>query len=538
MATTGLLTMLSIGGAMAAEKPNIVVLLADDISAREFPIYGSDTWSNRMDGHDSQDINDRAKTPVMEQLVDKSCLISTCWSATVSMPTRGQLMTGRYAHITKWWHNGDQGRYKNAQGKQETWPLYESSPYMIGKIAQMGGYATAWSGKTQMSHTDTNIADYGFDEGLYTPGDLSNTSPYTDFTMKKIPGVTGQTYQIEDSGRQVQTYLQTSYYWQPSVMAVNVPGTTVKNKMQPWPLTAKGRKSYGVNTYGPDVEQEYIFDFMERKHKDGKPFFVYHTTHLGHDAYNFIAPDAGSKWPATPKVEWSGKRYIRTEPNITGDKGEYEFNNTLSKVGMGSHVTYLDYVVWRYLEKFKEMGIDKNTIFIITADNATSGYGKGSHLVQRGVHVPFMIYAPCLDIKKRGQQDVLANMADIVPTIADIVGVEFPDGYEVSGESLIPFLTTDKPTHRDWVYSYKSQYQLIRGNTVLRDGTGKWFDVTKRPSDLISFPEIKDWSKATAEQRAERDKLIEQMKQFDLWGTEHDGPGGINSYKPKSAKKK
>ncbi len=524
------LTSLSVM-AVAKERPNIVVLLADDISAREFPIYKSDTWADNKGGN-TQDMKFRAKTPVMESLVDKSCVLSTCWSATVSMPTRAQLMTGRFAHIQKWWHNGDQGRYLNAEGKQETWPLYESSEYMIGKVAQKGGYATCWSGKTQMAHTDTNINDYGFDEGLYTPGDLSNFSPLTDFVMYKQKGAAPKHYVVKDSGKEVNTYLQVSYYWQPSVMAVNTPENTKKNTMEPWPFGDEDKKRYGLTTYGPDVEQNYIFDFMERKQKEGKPFFVYHTTHLGHDAYNFINPENEAKWPQTPKVEWTGKKYIRTEPKITGDKGVYDTHGTLSEVGMGAHVTYLDYLIWRYLEKFKEMGIDKNTIFIITADNGTSGYGKGSHISQRGTHVPFIVYAPCLNIKKKGMQTALGNLADINPTIAEIVGVDYPKGYEVSGESLIPYLTTDKKTHRDWSYGYKSNYQMIRGDYVLCDGKGTWYDVTATPSDLISFPVITDWSKMSSEHKAERDELKEVMKRFDLHQSAHDGPGGI--YKPSS----
>ncbi|MFR9565450.1 MAG: sulfatase-like hydrolase/transferase [Rikenellaceae bacterium] len=517
--------------AVAADKPNIVVILADDISAREWPIYGSDTWTGSK-GLDSHDTDFRAKSPVMEQLAQKGCYMSTCWSATVSMPTRAQVMTGRFAHIQKWWHNGDQGRYKNAEGKQETWPLYESSPLTIGKVAQKAGYATAWSGKTQMAHTDTNINNYGFDEGLYTPGDLSNHSSYTDFVMKREKGMPAKTYRVQDSGRDVSTYLQVSYYWYPSVMAVNTAENTKKNTMQPWPFSAEDKAKYGVTTYGPDVEQDFLFDFMERKQKEKKPFFVYHTTHLGHDAYNFLNPDSAEKWPETPKVEWDGKKYTRTEPKITGDKGVYDTHGTLSKPGMGAHVTYLDYVIWRYLQQFKKMGIEKNTVFIITADNGTSGYGKGSHVSQKGTHVPFLVYAPCLNMTKKGKVDALMNLADILPTIAEIAGTEIPKNYEISGESLIPFLTTKQTQHRDFCYGYKSNYQIIRGNEVLRDGTGKWYDVREYPSDLISFPVITDWSKATESMRKEKAALLEQMKEFDLYDTAHDGPGGI--YKPAS----
>ncbi len=39
------------------------------------------------------------------------------------------MMTGRYAHITKWWNNGDKGVYRDERGKLTTWPVYESSPF-------------------------------------------------------------------------------------------------------------------------------------------------------------------------------------------------------------------------------------------------------------------------------------------------------------------------------------------------------------------------------------------------------------------------
>ena len=51
----------------AQDKPNIVVLFADDISAREFPIYGSSVWS-KPEGGNTSEPEFRADTPVMEQM--------------------------------------------------------------------------------------------------------------------------------------------------------------------------------------------------------------------------------------------------------------------------------------------------------------------------------------------------------------------------------------------------------------------------------------------------------------------------------------
>ncbi len=539
--TTKILTTtiasLSVVAGMASQKPNIVIVYADDISAREFPVYESSVWSPPNGGNTS-DINYRAKTPVMEELARKGVIISTCWAAPLSSPSRAQMMTGRYASTQKWWLNGDCGKYKNpTTGKQETWPLFESSPLQLGRVAQKGGYATVWAGKTQMSYTDVSIDKYGFDEGCYTPGDLSNTSPYTDFKMTKVKGEE-RTFKVEDSGALVHTYLQTSYYWMPSVMIVNHPSLNKNNKMVAWPNTPEAKKNFSLNSFSADIEQDYVFDFMERKHAQKQPFFVYHTTHLGHDSYNFINPESESFWPQTPKVKWDGKKYIRTNPNITGDKGKYNTHNSLAEEGMHNHVNYIDYIIWRYTQKFEQMGIADNTILIIAADNGTLRYGKGSPDRQKGLHVPLIIYAPCLKMPKHGTQQALVNIADILPTGAEIAGVNIPKNYNIDGVSLMPFLTTDKTTHRDWIYGYRAGQQLIRGDKVMLDGFGKWWDVSSTPEDLISFRQITDWSKVSDEHRKEKKELEAILPRFDNYATEYNGPGGTGVPKFKNTIKK
>jgi arylsulfatase A-like enzyme len=171
----------------------------------------------------------------------------------------------------------------------------------------------------------------------------------------------------------------------------------------------------------------------------------------------------------------------------------------------------------------RELALDQNTIFIFCADNGTWGYGKASPISQKGTHVPLIIYAPWLT--KHGEQDVLVNMCDMLPTIAELGGFKLPANYEINGESLVPFLFGDQPTHREWLYAYKGPMQIIRGSHVLRDGNGKWWDVSARPADLISFPRIDDWSTVSDAHRAERKKLEAILPRFDKHKTEHDAPG-------------
>ena len=512
-------------------KPNIILIFADDISARELPIYGSSQWSSPPQGGDSSDPKYRAKTPVLDRLAQEGLWIKTTWAATVCSPSRAMMMTGRYAHLHKWWHNKDRGKVMTEKSKKITWPLYESSPYTIGHIAKAGNYATYWAGKTQMS----GVQYFGFDEGVFTPGVSGQDYPYSDFKIinKKRGGK--KVLINEDTGVEVNYYQQFGWYWKPHVELMNHPDAQAAFEW--WPNTPESKADYGLNTYGPDVELELIFDFMERKNEEEQPFFIYHTSHLGHDGWDFFSSETDrekrNKWPGTPKIKWEDGRYTRTEPHITGDAGEYDTHGTVTESGIHTHVNYLDYQVWQYLEKLKELGIEDNTILIFTADNGTSKYGKSSPVSQRGTHVPLIIYAPCLQMTKQGEQDVLVNIADMLPTITDIAGVEIPESYEVNGKSLLPFLTTDQKNHRDWIYAYHKQMQLIRGKHVLIDGQGKTYDVLEYPEDLISFPIIKNWSRVSAAHQKENQKLRAILPRFNLHEAAHDAPiDGIGQVEP------
>lgn len=511
------------------KKPNIVLIYADDISARELPIYGSSVWSIPQGGNTS-DTNYQAQTPVLDRIAKEGCFIKNAWASTVCGPSRAMMMTGRYAHLHKWWHNKDKGKAPTGKGN---WDLYTSSPHTIAHVAKAGGYATYWAGKTQM-----NIDGFEFDEGCFTPGEGSYNTPIhtTDFRLetRKINGEKKIFNADTDKEIHKKSYVQSGWYWQPHVQLMNHPEAV--ERLEWWPNTAAAERRFGLDTYGPDIELEFTLEFIERKAKEDQPFFIYHTSHLGHDAWDFLDPQSNGKWPGTPKISWDGNKYTRTKPKVTGDNGVYNTYGTITNNGIHHHVNYLDYQVWLYLQKFKELGIENNTIFIFCADNGTSGYGKSSPVCQKGTHVPLIIYAPGFNLTKKGAQDALVSMADIVPTIAEIGGVKFPDNYEVNGESLVPFLTTDKANHREWIYAYHKETTIIRGDHVLKDGNNIWYDVSDEPDDLISFSKIKNWDLVSDAHRKERDELNKIVPRFDKHATHHDAPkSGIQPVKPLTA---
>ncbi|NVK23939.1 MAG: sulfatase-like hydrolase/transferase [Gammaproteobacteria bacterium] len=504
-----------------ATKPNIIVLYTDDISAREFAIYNSTKWS----GYKGNTVNDQsklAKTPVIDQIAQQGIYATTAWAATVCSPSRAMMMTGRYAQLHKWWHNKDYGSITDENGRKRPVRLYETSPLQIGHITQQSGYGNIWVGKTQMGHND-NFDRYGFDEGVFTPNiEYPKPTPYTDFAVLSRQENNQRVLYNNDSKEIIEhrSYVQQGWYWQPNVQLMNYPNTT--SFLTYWPHTPEAQANFGVNTFGPDVELDFIFEFMDRQKQNDKPFFIYHTTHLGHDAFDFLNPKSTDKWPGTPKVSWDGEKYTRIQPNITGDKGNYELNGTVSESGIHRHIEYLDYQVWLYLNKLKAMGEENNTVFIITSDNGTSGYGKHSHIRQQGTHVPFIVYAPGMEFTKQGKQDILVSIADVYATLLDITGFKLPGDYPIDGKSLWPYLTTNKTHHRDWIYAYKKDKTLIRGFYVMKDGNGDWWDVQNTPDDLDSYQQITDWSAVSERHRQEQKALLKVLPKYDVYHQQHD----------------
>lgn len=502
-------------------RPNIVFLFADDISPREIPVYQSSVWS-KPKGGDTSDPRHRATTPAMDALAGKGCWIRTVWATPTCMPTRAMVMTGRYAHQTKWWHNRDIGKVQSPQGERE-WYLFESSPITLGKVALMGGYASVWAGKTHMRGDERDFERFEFTEAVVSLGLALDEDRKANTFTSRVVEVDGQrVVENRDDGKTAPGYplARRSFGFKPFIAVMNDKGKRVGTQW--WPYTEPDKADFGVNTYGPDVEQDYCLDFMQRQHDAGKPFFVYHATHLGHGTFDWLDPQSGSKWAGTPVIKWDGERYHRTPTNITGRKGEYDTHGTVTEAGLHSHINYIDYMLWRYMQKVQAMGVADNTIFIFSADNGSHQYGKTKVIQERGVAVPMIIYAP--GMTKSGRQDILASLADILPTFADIMGVEIPDNYKIDGRSLWPYLSTQTDRHHDWIYSYRQDRQLMRGHRVLRDGDGKWWDVTELPADHTSFPRITDWDRVSQAHRDEKAKVQSLLPQFDLYHTEHGPP--------------
>ncbi|MGC6455279.1 MAG: sulfatase-like hydrolase/transferase [Coraliomargaritaceae bacterium] len=481
------------------QKPNVILIMADDISAREFPFYESSVWTDER----------RAKTPQMNQLAEEGCFIETMWAATICKPSRVSMLNGTYSYQNKYWDNAHIGQDCN-----NIYSAYESAPITLGNMSRDAGYANIWVSKTHVTGGG-DLLSMGFNEHVLNPGEPMRHSGWNQF------GTPEENPYPRFISNDEKDWDHDSFFWWPEMQLINHPDFPNE------PFKFIPTK---INDYAPDLEMEYIFDFIDRANDSNKPFFIFHAPHLGHLAKDYAIPENPTVWPGTPVIEWKNGKYKRKKPkHIRQSDGTYERKN-ITPDGLSYHVEYLDYQLWQYVEKLKEIGQLENTVIIFLADNATQAYGrwgKGIFKSQQGQHVPMLIYGPDHLIRVQGRQNIVSDITDILPTLADWMGFTFPKGYEkLDGKSLAPYLNNESQTHREWIYSMRMDAQMIRNDKVMRDGYGVWYDVNKRCGDFDSFTKLNDLPngeyKDTLLQEVE--KLEPQLAQFNRYNMDSEGP--------------
>jgi arylsulfatase A len=123
----------------AARKPNIILMMADDVGWESFGCYGSDDY----------------KTPNLDKLASEGIRFSHCYSTPICTTSRVKIMTGQY-NFRNYTHFG----YLNPKDKT------------IGNLMREAGYKTAIAGKWQLN-------------GLY------NKSVFADHLDAKRPNKAG-----------------------------------------------------------------------------------------------------------------------------------------------------------------------------------------------------------------------------------------------------------------------------------------------------------------------------------------------------------
>lgn len=129
--------------AFAQEKPNIIVILADDLGFSDLGCYGGEV-----------------RTPVLDKMARQGVRMTQMYNSARSCPSRANLLTGLYPHQTGLGH---------MDATRPAWPKgyagfrSNSDNVTIAEVLKAAGYFTAMSGKWHLGKT-ANPIQRGFQE--------------------------------------------------------------------------------------------------------------------------------------------------------------------------------------------------------------------------------------------------------------------------------------------------------------------------------------------------------------------------------------
>jgi len=445
-------------------RPNIVFILADDLGYETLGVNGSADYN----------------TPNLDRMAEEGMRFENCFSQPLSSPTRVQLLTGMYnnRNYTKW-------------------AVMSEKDKTIAHIVKEAGYATALTGKWQLSDEGLFPGDAGFDANLFWA---------YGFDLEKIG------FKLKYPKKTPDNYYYNEKQPEERYMVVNnnTPSTTSRYF---YPCLIKNDTDFVVTTendYGPDVVCSYALDFIEEN--KNRPFMLYLPMMLVHDPFQ--------PTPATPGI---ASMTLKEKFNAKTDNFKLM-------------VEWMDWQVGLVLDKLKELGLEENTLVIFTGDNGTGraittrmkdgsviAGGKGLS-TDAGIHVPLIVQWKG-KIKGGSVCSDLIDFTDFMPTIADVTGASLPEGpgFCADGRSFSPQLRGKKGKPRDWVFfhydrnpevaasnpAYK-RARFVRSKEYKLYDTGEMYNVKKDPLEQQEIS-VKQQSKTEKSERTQLQKVLDTM---------------------------
>jgi arylsulfatase A-like enzyme len=201
----------------------------------------------------------------------------------------------------------------------------------------------------------------------------------------------------------------------------------------------------------------------------------------------------------------------------------YDDNEDIPNPNFYGMITNIDENLGVLRAKLKQWKIDKNTILVFMTDNGTSsgiqldkasfptgkGYnagmrGKKGSAYEGGHRVPFFIHWPEGGITEGKDVDYITSYTDVVPTLLDLVDVEYQPTLPFEGESLAPLindpnspwkkrtLITDTQ-RKEFLVKWKDasimtdDYRLIRGKELYDHNTdaGQTIDIAEQHPEIV-----------------------------------------------------
>ncbi|MDA7526749.1 sulfatase [Akkermansiaceae bacterium] len=455
--------------AFGAEKPNVLFIISDDLTATALSCYG----------------NKVCKTPNIDRLASQGTRFTKAYcQGTYCGPSRASFMSGYYPHAIKMLGYGSP---RPAIGERATWAQhFKNNGYhtaRVSKIFHMGVPGGIEKG------TD------GADDPASWTERFNSAGPEW-----KAPG-DGETLENNADGRK--------------------PGPVGGNTFVVVEADGDDLVHSDGKTAAKAVE-------LIKQHKD-KPFFLgvgFVRPHVPFVAprkdYTDFLPYAKMQLPPKLKEDWAdipkaGINY-KTSKNMKMDVRRQK----KAVGGYYASVAFMDRMVGQVLDGLKEAGLDDNTIVIFTSDH---GYHLGEHdfwakvsLHDESAAVPLIIRMPG---KKPAVCHSLVELLDLYPTLSNLCGLKVPG--RLQGKDISEMMTDPAKEVRSAAFSVNGKGFLLREQDWAfiaygRNGQGdqELFDMKQDPKQFTNLAKDPKYGQTLARFQKQMAAKLKEVRTNDL----------------------
>ena len=424
----------------ANERPNILLVMADDMGWTDLGSFGSEI-----------------STPNLDRLAKRGLLFTDFHVSVACSPTRSMLMSGNDNHVAGLGNMGEL-LTENQVGK----PGYEGHlndrVVSLAEVLRENGYHTFMAGKWHLGHGEGQLPfDRGFEESFSML--VGGASHFSDML-----------------------------------------GILPRDNPAAYSRNGKHLKELPPDHYSSMSFADHLIDSIRSNRGDGKPFLAYLAFQAVHDPVQVPEPwlskyrgkyDDG--YEALKHQRWESAKQLGIVPNsaelaephpsiklwseLTDEQRKLEVRGMEVYAGM---LDAMDYHYGRVIDFLKDIGEYENTVIIFLSDNGANpwystdypgatepefknqfdnsfrnighprsnyaygiGFASGSGgpldkfkmtVGEGGIRAPLLIAGP--GIKGGGRIESFAYVTDVMPTLLDIAGVDFPT--EFKGRRIEP----------------------------------------------------------------------------------------------------
>lgn len=236
------------------------------------------------------------------------------------------------------------------------------------------------------------------------------------------------------------------------------------------PLLEHNGKIVKGEGYLTDDLTNHAVQFIEENKKD--PFFLYIPYNTPHSPMQ------------VPDQLWSKFKNKNIDNNYDY-KDEKSRQHAKAAYAMCENI---DWNVGRVSNKIKELGLEENTIIIFLSDNGPNGWRwnggmkgiKGS-TNEGGVRSPLIMQWKG-KIKEGKKIEQIASAIDLLPTLADMTGIELIKSKPLDGKSLKSIIIENNEIWEDrYLVSYWNHKTSIRNQQFRMDHKNKLYDMQIDP---------------------------------------------------------